>query len=398
MRSLFWLIAVFAAAVAIVIFGKVDSGYVMLVYPPYRVEMSMLFFTVAAVIAFAVLHALVRLLGHAVSLPAYVRGFRQRRRRERAHASLAAALQAYYEGRYERAEKEASVAYESGANDGLAALLAARAAHQLRDFAGRDRWLEQAAAAGSHWNAARLATQAEVALEERDFAGARAALLELQATGGSRHVASQRLLLRAERGAGEWEEVLRLSTQLAKRDVIPPAVAEEYRLQATIELLRRNSPDPLSFERRWKSVASKDQIHPRVAAAAARQATLLGRAPLAREILERSLREEWTAQLVGLYGELPEELTGEERASEARARIEVAERWLGERSRDADLLATLGRLCADAELWGKAESFLEASLSFQDNRAARLQLARLCERLERAEDAQRHYRRAAELP
>jgi HemY protein len=398
MRSLFWLIALFAAAVAIVIFGKVDTGFVMVVYPPYRVEMSMLFFAVAAIVAFAALHALVRLIGHAISLPAYVRGFRQRRRRERAHTSLAAALQAFYEGRYARAEKEASVAYESGAGNGLAALVAARAAHQLRDFASRDRWLEQAAAAGPQWNAARLATQAEVALEGRDFAGARAALLELQATDGSRHSASQRLLLRAERGAGDWEEVLKLSTQLAKRDAIPPAVAEEYRLQATVELLRRASPDPLSFERRWKSVAPKDQVHPRVAAAAARQATLLGKAPLARDIIERSLREEWAAQLVALYGELPGELAGAERAAEARARIEVAERWLSERSRDADLLATLGRLCADAELWGKAESFLEASLSFQDNRAARLQLARLCERLGRAEDAQRHYRRAAELP
>lgn len=397
MRALLWLLAVFAAAVALVIVGDADSGYVMLVYPPYRVETSMLFFAVVALIAFVLLHAVVRLLGHAVSLPAYVRSFRERRRRERAHAALAAGLQAFYEGRYARAEKEASAAYETGPRPGLAALLAARAAHHLRDFGARDRWLERAAAAGPEWNAARLATVAELALEARDFAGARAALLELQAAGGARQVASQRLLLRAERGAGRWDEVLRLSNQLAKRDAIPPALAEEYRLQATVELLQRDAADTQAFERRWKSVPSKDQVHPRVAAAAARQATALGRAALARDILERALREEWSPQLVSLYGELPPGLEATERVAEARARLETGERWLAERSSDAGLLATLGRLCAQAELWGKAESFLDASLSFQESRAARLELARLAERLGRAEDAQRHYRRAAEL-
>jgi HemY protein len=134
------------------------------------------------------------------------------------------------------------------------------------------------------------------------------------------------------------------------------------------------------------------------AAAAARHATALGKAALAREIVERALAAEWTPRLVSLYGELPEGLQGGERAAEARLRIERAERWLLERERDAQLLATLGRLCTQAELWGKARSFLEASLSFEESRDAHLDLARLAEKLEQGGDAQRHYRRAAELP
>src|SRR5213592_3653295 len=108
MRVLFWLLAVFAAAVALVILGRVGAGYVMFVYPPYRVELSLPFFVVASLAGFLLLYAAMRLLGHAVSLPTYVRAYRSRRRRERAHAALAAALQAYYEGRYARAEKEAA--------------------------------------------------------------------------------------------------------------------------------------------------------------------------------------------------------------------------------------------------------------------------------------------------
>src|SRR5256885_1828793 len=206
-----------------------------------------------------------------------------------------------------------------------------------------------------------------------------------------------RTCARSERGAGAWEEGLRIATQLAKRDAISPALAEEYRTQATIELLKRSASDPVAFERRWRAVPAADQAKPRLAAAAARNATYLGSAALAREIVERALAQEWTPQLVALYGELPEQLDAATRAEEARARIESAERWLRSRSRDSQLLAALGKLCAQAELWGKAGSFLEASLSFEETRAARLQLAKLAERLGQGAEAQGHYRRAAEL-
>src|SRR2546430_12024069 len=120
----------------------------MSVAPPSSGELSRLCFVVASLAGFLLLYAAMRLLGHAVSLPTYVRAYRSHRRRERAHAALAAALQAYYEGRYARAEKEAAAAFEAGPTPGLAPLLAPRAAHQMRDFERRDPWLARAQGAG----------------------------------------------------------------------------------------------------------------------------------------------------------------------------------------------------------------------------------------------------------
>ena len=395
MKSLFWLLAVSAAAVALVLLARVDSGHVLFYYPPWRVEMSMVFFVAAALVSFVALYSLLRLIGNALALPATVRAWRARRRRERAHTALAAALQAYYEGRYARAEKEAALAADNGPSPGVAALLAARAAHQMRDFERRDRWLERADSLGDSLQTARLVSRAELALEDRDFGAARDALRSLHGA-GPKHVATARLLLRAERGAGAWDEVLRLASQLSKRDAIAPALAEEYKVQATVELLGRAADDAGAFERRWRGVAAADRVQPRIAAAAARNATALGRAALAREILETALAAEWVPSLVSLYGQLPEGLDQETRVAEARTRIERAEKWLFERERDSQLLATLGRLCAQAELWGKARSFLEASLSFEESRAARIELARLAERLGKDDEAQRHFRKAAE--
>jgi HemY protein len=68
MKSLLWLLAVAAAAVALVLLARVDSGYVLFIYPPWRVEMSMVLFVVGALIAFFLLYALFRLVGSALVL------------------------------------------------------------------------------------------------------------------------------------------------------------------------------------------------------------------------------------------------------------------------------------------------------------------------------------------
>jgi len=178
---------------------------------------------------------------------------------------------------------------------------------------------------------------------------------------------------------------------------LAPAIVEEYRVQAQIELLARAAGERGQLEARLRRIPAGDRAHPRVAAAAARRAAELGDAALARELIERSLAKEWSSGLAQLYGELPK-IDPQRMQEEARNRIERAERWLREHAQDAQLLAALGRLCMAAELWGKAQNYLEASLSFGESRAAHQELARLAEREGRAADAQKHFRRAGELP
>ncbi|TAN49008.1 MAG: heme biosynthesis protein HemY [Betaproteobacteria bacterium] len=395
MRALFWLVAVFAAAVALAIFGRSQESYALLVYPPWRIEISLLLFVVGLLAAFALAYSVIRLVHHALELPVHVRAYRERRRRERAQVALASALQAYLEGRFARAEKEARLAWEDGAMRGLAAIVAARAAHELGETARREQWLERAGAAGESIQAARLVSQAEFALDERDFPGARDALRTLHGS-GPRHIATLRMLLRAERGAQNWEEVVRLARLLAKRGAIAPAVAAEHQAQAWVELLGRAASDRRGFEECWRRIPGDDQLQPRVALAGARHASALGNAPLAREIIERALAREWDASLAGAYGELPP-LEAADRGREARTRIERAERWLAARPEEPLLLAALGRLCAHAELWGQAQRYLEASLAFESSRASHLELARLLERLGQPAEAAEHYRKAAEI-
>ena len=64
---------------------------------------------------------------------------------------------------------------------------------------------------------------------------------------------------------------------------------------------------------------------------------------------------------------------------------------------DARLLDALGRMCLQQRLWGKAQSYLEASLAVEPTQQTHLELARLADQLERPEEANKHYRASALL-
>jgi HemY protein len=109
----------------------------------------------------------------------------------------------------------------------------------------------------------------------------------------------------------------------------------------------------------------------------------------AHRIIEQALDANWDSELVGLYAECD--------GGDTVARIERAEVWLRAHPRDAALLLTLGRLCAEEELWGKAQSYLEASIAVEPSHTAHLAAARLQETLGNAEAARQHYRAALDL-
>ena len=79
--------------------------------------------------------------------------------------------------------------------------------------------------------------------------------------------------------------------------------------------------------------------------------------------------------------------TRECRPADATPQLEQAERWLTQHSGDATLLYALGVLCERAQLWGKAQTYLEASLALDDNWRTRVALGELFARLGRDGDA-----------
>ena len=387
MKGLLWLLAAFALAAALSVALHENEGYVLLVYTPWRIELSLNLFLVLLAAGFAGAYFLVRIVAHTLRLPAYVRAFRIRQGENRAREALEQSLQALYEGRFARAAKLAARAHDLGQSRALAAIVAARASQRMRNFAQRDAWIAKARAAEPQWRQATLAAEAELLLGERSYDEARAVLLELHA-GGARHIATLLALLRAEQGLENWSEVVRIARQLEKRDAMPREALEGIVTNAHVAMLSRKALDSRALADYWQAVPAAEQRQPRIARAAARGWAQLGDGRAAQLVIENGLAATWDPELLLLYADCGDD--------EAILRVERAEAWLKDRPRDAELLLTLGRLCAKRALWGKARSYLEASLALHPVRDAHIALARLCDRIGLAEEANRHYRTAAQ--
>jgi HemY protein len=388
MKGLLWVLAAFALAAGLSVALHENEGYVLLVHSPWRIELSLNLFLILLVAGFIGAYFVVRVVAHTLRLPAYVRAFRVRQGEQRAREAVEQSLQAFYEGRFARAVKLAGRAHDLGQLRALAALVAARASQRMRNFALRDDWIAKARAAEPGWRQATLAAEAELLLEERRYDEARAVLLELHA-GGARHIATLSALLRAEQGLGNWSEVVRIARLLDKRDAMPREALDGILANARVAMLSRKALDSRALAEYWRSIPASEQSRARIAGAAARAWMQLGDGRTAQLAIENALAVAWDPELVRLYGECSDE--------DAIPRVERAEGWLKDHPRDAELLLALGRLCARRELWGKARSYLEASLALHPARDATIALARLCDRIGRAEEADRHYRAAAQM-
>jgi HemY protein len=264
-------------------------------------------------------------------------------------------------------------------------VLAARAAHELRRYEHRDEYLTRAGERAPGDVAMRVIAEAEMLLEQRRF---QEALLALKAL-PEKHTAGLRLELRAQQQAKNWEQALPLIDQLTRRGVFDAAQAAQLRRYAQIENLKRRALDRHALEECWQKIPAAEKRDPKVAAAAAQCFTALGGGEQAAQVIEAALEHEWDSELAGWYAECG-------RAAAVR-RIERAEKWLAANPRDSVLLLTLGRLCAQQELWGKAQSYLDASIAVEPTHTAHLALAELHEQLGHADTARRHYRQSLDL-
>jgi HemY protein len=389
MRGLIWLVLLFAAAAAIALVGVFDGGQVLLIVPPYRVDISLNLFVVAIVLAFIVIYTVLRAVRNVWKMPQRVSAYRARSRLAKANAALRDAVGHLYAGRFSKAEKAARDSLIVDENAGAAGLIGANAAHRMREYARRDEWLGRVT--GGDWQDARLMATADMRADGRDADGALVALTEMQAQ-GSRRIHAQQIALRAQQQLKNWGEVLKLVKTLEKREALHPAVAVRLRQVAAENLLRDRRHNPDALLELWQSLSPAERQSPRLADVAAELLIALDRKNDARKIVEEALAHNWDARLLRRYPDCAS--TGD-----ALPLIQRAEAWQKERTEDADLLFTLGRLCLHQQLWGKAQAFLESALKLADNEPLRIRthraLARLHETLGDSEKASEHYRESA---
>jgi HemY protein len=392
-KALGWLLALSLLAVLLAAVLRYSPGYVLVVVPPYRVELSVGLALISVAGLFAVGYLLLSAGSRLAGLPGEVREWRARGQRERGATALAAAMRAYLGGRFGKAKAHATEAMAAGTAPAVSAIIAARAAHELRRPDERDRLADEAARHDADDPTARLMAQAEWLSAE----GHPEAALDVLGTLPAPHTAALRLELGLRVRLEQWEAASRLIDRLAERDALSAADRKQHERHVASEGLKACSIDAETARDAWQRMPERLRADRVVALTAARLLVLHGDAASARPIIERALDEEWDSALALQYSETaaqPPVAPGED---DLALRIARCEHWLALHPTDALLLLSLGRLSMRAGLLDKAQGHLEASLSIDPTYSAHLGLARLHEVLGHQEAAASHRAQALAL-
>jgi len=387
MRFAIWSVILAVLAVGIALLARQSDGYVVIVAAPYRVELSLNLLVLGVLAGYVAFHLLARLAETLLAIPKRVAAYREERARTRARSSLNDALIAFFQGRFASAEKSASVALESDESRGVAAIIAARSAHELGRFSEREQFLDQAKGAPAV-DQARLTTLADLLLAQGRHEESLAVLKDL-AGRDARNVRLLRMRLAAETALKRWDEALQTTAALSKLGGIPEIEAAAMRRAAHLGNLNRKAQDAAALTQYWKHLPNELRLDPSLASTAARYHLALGGNAEAQAIVEDALAAGWDTGLVALYADCS--------GTNALHLIERGEKWLREHARDPALLLTLGKLCMKQGLWGKAQSYIEASLALEPTHEGHMTLAALMERIGKPQEASRHFRKSAEL-
>ena len=196
---------------------------------------------------------------------------------------------------------------------------------------------------------------------------------------------------RALQAARRWAEIPPLLEQLVRRKVFDArAGASTCASARTASSSKRAAHDAAGLRDYWARAARVDQLHPKVARAAARELPAARRRPRGRRHPRREPRSR-----VGLgAGRALRRMPPRRRDASARAGRALAVH--AQPGRGA--AARARRRCASAQqLWGKAQTYLEASLALDDGWRAHLALGEMLGRLGRDGEANAHFVAALKL-
>lgn len=375
MRSLLWLIVLFIVAVVIVLTGTHYNGNVFIVVEQTQIRINLHLFVGLVILLVVLLYVLLRIVMGLVHLPGQWTRWRVNHQRHQVETALNHAGLAFFEGRFQFAEREAErvLGNKQGHNSrALALMIAAHSADQIDELAKRDRYLNEIAQLPEKQQLSRYLLLARSALAKHDNVGAKNAL-EAASKISPNLTQVAKLLLRYEWENGNPQGVLQQVDKLSRADALSESELQSYRHWAYQQLLTR-AHDPSELRMSLKAIPA-DEREGDLCVDIVKKYLQLGMYAQALKYVKKYYPVSFNPDLLPLFSEANQYSS----VKDQQKSIEIAEKWLQQRPQDPALQMLLGQLSYDQQLWGKAKSYLEASLQISNNNVARLLLAKVLE-------------------
>ncbi|MGE7959794.1 heme biosynthesis protein HemY [Pseudomonas sp. NPDC089530] len=355
------------------------SGYVLVAYNSFRYESSLWATLALVAVIWLVIWGIRALIELVMASTGVVNPWSRRNRSRRVQVAIEQGQMDLAEGRWASAQRHLHRAAEAERQPLLYYLGAARAANEQGHYEESDSLLERALERQPQAELAVALSHAQLQTDRGDTEGALSTLQAMHER-HPRSVQVLRQLQRLHQQRGDWSAVIRLLPELRKDKALPASELAELERRAwgeNLTLAAHREEDGAvglqSLDRAWQQLTAAQRQEPQLVLAYAEQLRQLGAQAEAEEVLRVALKRKYDSHLARLYGLL--------RGSDPARQLQFAEQWLKDHPNDPSLLLTLGRLCLQTSLWGKARDYLESSLRVQRNPEACAELARLLAQL-----------------
>lgn len=358
-------------AVVVALLAMEDPGYVLIAVGSWTLETTLALTTVLVVISFALTYFLIRFGARVLGIPGGLRHWQKNRREQKAITSLTKGLIDLAEGHWQSAEKKV-LKYAQDSDASLLNYLAAARAAQAQDAdQRRDHYLKLAHENHPSADIAVGLTQAELQLEQNQLEQALATLRHLQQL-APKHTQVLKALANLYQQLEDWEHLLELIPLLRKQKAMKNDAIDNLAEQAYLALLK-NAHSGAALAERWSRIPPGFQEKESILVTYVQRLIDEDASELAEPLLRHALQRQFNESLLMLYGKI--------QSVEPSRQLTLVETLLREHERDAVALLTAGRLCLRNKLWGKARSYLEASVNVQPSAEAYNELGNLLERM-----------------
>ena len=385
-------------AVSLALIAVETPGYVLIAVGPWTVETTLALAIIVAILTFVAIYYTIRFVSRLLGMPGGVRHWRQRRRERKAMVSLTRGLIDLAEGHWQRSEKQLLKYVNDGHAPLLNYLAAARAAQAQGADQRRDNYLKQAHESVSGADIAVGLTQAELQLQHNQLEQALATLRHLQQL-SPKHAQVLTVLAKLYEDLGDWEHLLELMPSLSKRNVYSDEEIEKLSQKAYLALFKLQTTHKVNNELSsakekvqkvddlknvWERIPKHFRENEEILLCYVQQLVECGETGQLEPLIRSALKNHRSEALVYCYGLVDN--------ADSNHHLAMAESLLIGHENDAVTLLTVGRLSLRNKLWGKARSYLEASVSAGPSAEAYNELGNLLDKLGEHDRASEYFR------
>ena len=356
MKRLIVVLLALTLAVVAALVAKVDPGYVMMAYGNWSIETSAILLGMIILISFTAVYYTIRFFVNVGRIPGRTRDWRSNRKQTKANTALSSGLVELAEGRFDEAQKTLTKNPNDSITPTINYLSAARAAQISGYYQKRDDLLAIALKHSPEDSLAIGLTQAELMIEEGRFEQALPMVEQLHQE-NPKNQQALRLLAGLYQHSADLQKLKLLLPELHKHKAMTATELHSLAVQNYSRLLQQAAEDEnlVTVLNTWADIPKDFKVEKALLVVYGNILVSKKSGESAEPLLRAAINKDWDSELVYLYGAI--------KTGNPQQQLKFAESWIKDHKNDASLMLTLGRLCLQSQLWGKARDYIEISIN-----------------------------------